>query len=64
MLLLAAQMAAVVIFGGADLKTDSLLSEFRTCWDELRSQSRRIDNVEYTSGVHEARLASLERKRR
>lgn len=47
-----------------DLKTESIVSEFRTFRDELRGHSGRIDRLEVVADSHSFRLENLEKKRR
>jgi len=47
-----------------DLKTEALLSEFRVCFEELRSHSSRIARLEAVADSHALRLETLEKKPR
>ena len=47
-----------------DLKTESIVSEFRAFRDELRGHSGRIDRLEVVADSHSFRLENLEKKRR
>ncbi|MBT9589089.1 hypothetical protein IV102_37495 [bacterium] len=46
-----------------DLKTESILSGFRTFRDELGGHSSRIDRLEVVADSHAFRLETLEKKR-
>jgi len=52
------------VFRYIDLKTESILSEFRAFRDELRDHSGRITRLELVADSHQFRLENLEKTQR